>query len=155
MRPFDSVFGGMFQCSQQARESLCAPFQLAFPNYQNSPSQPTEGVVCFFVSVFVFSELGFPELRPGLWDGGISASLMLMPKTAVDKDTYLELRQYNIGLARQLLAVESVAITLSMEELPNKQLRPSVFPFDTRHHFRSSGWINNVHSNTYLHSVVS
>lgn len=155
MRPFYLVSGGLFQCIQQARESLCATLQFAFPNYQNSPSQPTEGVACFFVSVFVFSELGFPELRPGLWDGGIFASLMLMPKTAVDKDTHLELRQYNIGLARQLLAVESVAITLSMEELPNKQLRPSVFPFDTRHHFRSSGWINNVHSNTFLHSVVS
>lgn len=78
-----------------------------------------------------------------------------MPEASMYKDTDPQPRQYNIGFSRQILAVQPVTIAVGMQKPAHQHFRLRVLASDSRHHSGSLGWVNDVHYEPFLDSVVS
>lgn len=78
-----------------------------------------------------------------------------MPEAPMYKDTYPQPRQYNIGLSRQVLAMQPVTIAVGIQKPAHKHFGLRVLAPDSRHHSGSLGRLNYVHYEPYLDSVVS
>jgi len=58
---------------------------------------------------------------------GVAASRMTVPEATVDHYHGLELRQYDVGLAGQLLAVQAETEPHSVKHRSGRNLGPGVF----------------------------
>lgn len=56
-----------------------------------------------------------------------------MPETAVDKNDLFAACKDEIGFSKYESAVQSVAVTQIMNQLPNRDLWPGIFRTDERH----------------------
>lgn len=79
---------------------------------------------------------------------------MSMPKTSVYKYTGQELGHYNVGLAREVLAVQAKTITQSIKETAQCELGLCIFAGYRSHHPRSGRFIYNIHFRLPLADVA-
>jgi hypothetical protein len=80
---------------------------------------------------------------------------MAMPKASMYKDTDPQPRQYNVRSSRQILAMQPVTIAVGIQKPAHKHFGFRVLAPDSRHHSGSQGWLNDVHYEPILDSVVS
>lgn len=139
------VYCKLAQSLQQRLHYSFGPAQLALPNYEGPPAIFLQGLDCSLISIGVSQELGLPEFGARFGQYSESAPLMMMPKASMYKDTDPQTRDYNVGLSRQVLAMQSVAIAVGIQKPTHKHFRLCVLSLDAGHHSGSSGGINNVH----------
>ena len=78
-----------------------------------------------------------------------------MPEASMYEDTYSQPRQYNVWFSRQILAMQPVTIAVGIQKPAHKHFGFRVLAPDSRHHSGSQGWLNDVHYEPILDSVVS
>lgn len=78
-----------------------------------------------------------------------------MPKASMYKDTDPQPRQYNVRSSRQILAMQPVTIAVGMQKPAHQHFRLRVLASNSRHHSGSQDWVNDVHYEPFLDSVVS
>ena len=107
--------------------------KIAFPYGYDLPAHCLQRLDGQFVTPDVVMDLSLPELSVGLGTRGIAAADVPMPETAVDEDASVILRKHNIRTARQLLHMDAVTESGSVEILTHKYLGPRVLGPDMRH----------------------
>jgi len=109
------------------------PPYLAFPHNQNLPAKPAKLPAIPSISYLVARQLPLPELGPGgRVDLAVLAS-MAVPEAAMDKDNLSSARKHEVGTARKIASMKSVAISKSMQHPPNHQLRLRILAANARH----------------------
>lgn len=79
----------------------------------------------------------------------------MMPETPMYKDTDPQPRQYDVGLTRQVFAMQPIPISTGMQKTAYKPLGLRVLASNPGHHTGPFGRINDVHKNPQLGSVIS
>ncbi len=67
-----------------------------------------------------------------------------MPKTAVYEDDFTMSRQHQVGLTREIFAVESKTIAERVDNLANYYFRLSVLTSNARHDHATFGWTKYI-----------
>jgi hypothetical protein len=106
---------------------------LAFPDYQNAPAQSLEGLFCLAVPSHISAKLGVPECQVGFRTVCEVATRMPVPKATMNQEHCSVLWKDNIGLAGQILTVQSEAISKPVKERSHYSLGDSVSALDARH----------------------
>jgi hypothetical protein len=81
----------------------------------------------------IFSELFCPEILSTLWDIGIFAAGVSVPKTAMNENCSVVFWQNDIWFTRQVLHVQPEPVAHCMNLRTNNQFRLRVFGVDPRH----------------------
>ena len=119
--------------SQQVRdERISSLGQLTLPDDGPLPPGNSQIGVVFPVSLNVPGYFRLPVFDvAGRHPGAFAA--MPMPETAMNEDGRPVLRQHQVGLARQILAVQSEPESRSVQGAPNEQLSRRVLALDPSH----------------------
>lgn len=145
----------LLQLFQQPLQYLFRPAKLALPDDKRPPARLIQRLDYSLVSCSICQELGLPEIRPRFGQHRESAPRVMMPEAPMYKDTGPQPRQYNVGFSRQILAMQPVTIAVGMQKPAHQHFRLRVLAPDSRHHSGSQGWLNDVHYEPFLDSVVS
>ena len=92
---------------------------MSFPDDDCMPAETAQLDALFYIALAVAFYLLFPELGVALWDDKITATLVAVPETAVNKDDCAVLAQYDVGGARQAFDVYAVAVAMGMKITPH------------------------------------
>ena len=115
------------------RQRQTAPaFQRTFPDHGNAPPVRPEPAAHIGIACLVTADLVPPEVFAGSGPPE-QRTVMPMPEASMDEDRSPILRKNQIGFARQLPSVESVAEPPRMQGLAEGHLRTRVRPPDRRH----------------------
>jgi hypothetical protein len=82
----------------------------------------------------ICSKLRLPELQASRWGGGIAATLMAMPETAMHEDDRLAFRKHEIWSSHDSFRMQPVPEAARMERPPKSQFRLRVLSPDPGHH---------------------
>ena len=107
--------------------------EFAFPDGDDVPSEGFEMGRSDLIAMAVAGDLRFPIGGVGLRSGRIPAAFMPMPEAAVHHDGDAVLREDYIGAAREFSVLEAESEAMSMEPLPNQNLRFGVLAADAGH----------------------
>ena len=107
--------------------------EFAFPDGDDVPSEGFEMSRSDLIAMAVAGDLRFPIAGVGLRSGRIPAAFMPMPEAAVHHDGNAVLREDYIGAAREFSVLEAESEAMSMEPLPNQNLRLGVLAADAGH----------------------
>ena len=118
--------------------------QCALPYDRHSPTAVQQLLPGPSVAFDIGSELGLPELLPGIRIGRVGTTGMAMPETAVDEAGRVEARECKIRCAGELSNVETVSQTAGVKRATQGEFGFRVFGGDTRHDARSGGLIHCV-----------
>jgi hypothetical protein len=140
---------------KQSTQDNLGEFEFALPHGDNAPSVILQSLQYLHVPFNIGLKLGRPKIDPCLGQDSIFTSSMVMPKTPMYKNTDPESRQYNIRFSRQVFAMKSEPIAVSVQKAPDCHFRPGAFPFDASHHPGSCGAVNDIHLVLPQNSVVS
>lgn len=143
------------QALKQSMQGNLGDSEFALPHGDDAPSVILQSLQYLQVPFSIGLKFGRPEIGPCLGQDSIFTSSMVMPKTPMYKNTDPESRQYNIRFSRQVFAMKSEPIAMSVQKAPDRHFRPSAFPFDASHHPGSCGAVNDIHLVLPQNSVVS
>jgi hypothetical protein len=93
-------------------------FSFTFPDYAHSPAEFPELAGIFYIPALVACELRAPILAPGLWNMGVDAAGVLVPKTAPYFDNAFQSGEYKIGLAGKRRQMEPVMLAHALNQTP-------------------------------------
>lgn len=129
---------GAFRFSVQERFQRdlkpCDVARLALPEGQNLPPERFQLLLHFGIAAEVGVELAVPVLDVARRASRAMATGMPMPETAVNEDYLVVPRQDDIGAAGEVSDMETKAVAESVQEGPNRLLRPGVARSNSRHH---------------------
>lgn len=145
----------LLQLFQQPLQYLFRPAKLALPDDKRPPARLIQRLDYSLVSCSICQELGLPEIRPRFGQHRESAPRVMMPEAPMYKDTGPQPRQYNVRSSRQILAMQPVTIAVGMQKPAHQHFRLRVLASNSRHHSGSQDWVNDVHYEPFLDSVVS
>jgi hypothetical protein len=120
------------------------PSEGALPNHRHTPTLFAQPNLIAPVAGYIFSEFFEPEFWSRSWRGCILASLVAVPKAALDQNHRVPLRQYDIRGAGQAPVVQAESEAARVEGAPKFNLRSGMLTPDARHHPRTGRRINNV-----------
>ena len=112
---------------------MVAVLDLALPDVQHAPSETANFCSRCLVSCPISLDLLSPETGMRLRYRGSLAPQVPVPETSVDENHASAPRKHNIGFSWKLIVMQPKAVSQPMENLPNGDLRRSVFPFNLRH----------------------
>jgi hypothetical protein len=107
--------------------------QLALPNDEDAPPQSFEGLDVSHVALLVLRKLRPPKRTTRLRQRGLSAAGMLMPKTSVNQNYFMERRKHNIRAARQVAAMKSKSVPQCVRDSSNQLFGLGIFTPNLRH----------------------
>jgi hypothetical protein len=99
---------------------------LALPQDQTPPAIFLQCRKVLKVAGAVPFQFRNPISSIGFWKVG-KLAVVLMPEAAMHEDELLPAREYQIGLSRQVIPMEPVAVPHTMNKPTNEHLRRSVF----------------------------
>ena len=143
------------QALKQSTQGNLGGADFALPHGDNPPSVILQSLQYLHVPLNIGLKLGRPEIDPSLGQNSIFTSSMAMPKTPMYKNTDPQSRQYNIRFSRQVFAMKSEPIAMSVQKAPDRHFRLGALPFDAGHHPGSCGAVNDIHLVLPQNSVVS
>lgn len=143
------------QALKQITQGSLGDSELALPQDQNVPSVALQPLQYHQVSFNIGLKLGRPEIDSRLGQNSIFTCSMAMPKTPMYKNTDPESRQYNVRFSRQVFAMKSEPVAMSVQKAPDCHFRLGAFPFDASHHAGSCGAVDDIHLVLPQNSVVS
>jgi hypothetical protein len=97
------------------------------------PAEVAQLDAFFDVALFVAFYFLFPEWGVALGHYKVLATLVAVPKAAVDEDGCLVFAQYYVGGAGQAFDIYAVAVAMGMEVTAHNQLGFGVLALDARH----------------------
>ncbi len=113
--------------------------ELAFPDYNASPTHPPELPARSQIALTVACQFGRPEVRSRCGNGRSTALWMAVPETAMNKDHSSSTRKYKVGRTRKTSIVQDVAISQAVNQATHGQLGLRILPPDARHEVASGG----------------
>lgn len=125
--PVDQVFDDIVRRSAQG----------ALPNDCDTPIRRQQGADCGDVPLLVSSQLEFPKLSSRLRKLEQGASVMPVPKAAVDKHHGTPARQYEVRPTWKGSTLKTVSETRVPKQLAHLQLGAGVPPPNSRHQCRA------------------
>lgn len=134
---------------QHMPESYAWASEFALPDCEHSPTCVPERAPSASISLDIVSELRLPELCAGFGGCSVTAALVAMPETTMDKYTGPESGEYNVRASRKVPAMKPKSVTVGMEEATYDHLRSCVLSLDTGHHARSGCRVNDIHSSPF------
>ena len=136
-------------CQRLQRALAAGRLQFAFPYGDAVPAHTRESRALFLVTADLALYLLTPEVRIGLRQGIVAATVMPMPETSVDEDYRAILAQDDVGMSRQTTVVDTVAEATSEQILTHKKLRLGVLAAYCRHASAALFGSHLVHGNGY------
>src|SRR5215472_3028894 len=109
------------KASQRRLKRIRGP-SLAFPHDERGPSCCLERLEITRISCLIPLELRPPIFRPGLRHLRAEPAVMLMPETAMDEDDLATRREHNVRVARQVGAVQAIAIAERVQDSAHDKL---------------------------------
>lgn len=106
----------------------------ALPYAKHSPAQRIERFNHEAISLHVGNQLGPPEVWPCRWQLRVSAILVHMPKTAMDKDGHHPPRHNDVGRPRQVAPMQAESISRSEQQPPYQLFGSGILALDASHH---------------------
>ena len=97
------------------------------------PAEMAQLDAFFDIALFVALYFLFPEWGVALGHYKVLATLVAVPKAAVDEDDCLVFAQYYVGGAWQVLDVYAVAVAVGMQITSHNQLGFGALALDARH----------------------
>ena len=97
------------------------------------PAEVAQLDAFFDVALFVALYFLFPEWGVALRHYKVFATLVAVPKAAVDEDDCLVFAQYYVGGAGQALDIYAVAVAMGVQITSHNQLGFGVLALDARH----------------------
>lgn len=125
-------------------------FKLAFPNDNHLPSGIVKDFVVALISLSVANNLCHPEISVCLRDGVFVATLMPMPKTAINENGCSVFAHNYIRASRNTLYIEPVAVSVVPQPVSNKPLWLGTFCMDTSHDVMMLLFCEFMHSFKHL-----
>ena len=112
-------------CRQSSQQTAECPLRnrsyFAFPNYDDSPAEPTKRVRDLLVANFVRTEFFYPEFLASLRDDGIRAPVR-MPEASMNKHYRPEPGENDVRTPRQIFAMQPETQTVPVQKAANQQL---------------------------------
>ena len=114
--------------------------QFALPDNQDTPTKVFEGDQVALVTEMIRFEFGPPELKLALRHPRKAACWVWvsMPETSVDKNSLPKSREYQVGAAGKVFAVETVAKAHAMDQAPHGNFGFRVLASDAAHPMATS-----------------
>ena len=106
---------------------------LAFPDKNDLPAKFFQFGLLEFVSFDISPELFFPELLVGRWHCCLRTSFVSMPKTTVNENNCLILRQDYIRLSRKIFHMQTKTIASAMQCGSDVHFRLRIFRSNPAH----------------------
>ena len=103
---------------------------LAFPHHNNLPPQLAEFTTHAAVALDVGLELGVPERSIGLRCCRVAAAGVAVPEAAMDEDDHAMPGQHDVGLAREVLAMQAEPVAHPVQGRSDEPLRSCVLAAD-------------------------
>lgn len=116
---------------QSLSRGICIRPEGALPNGGNAPAVLKQGGDSGRIPRTVSSQLFRPKLRTGLRQLKVRAPSVGVPKAPVHEYDGIPLRKHEVGLARELLAMQPVPESSPPKLLPEAQLGAGVLCPDT------------------------
>ena len=116
---FPSGWKGIALLVKESRNPSFQQFQpaaLTFPDNEHTPPLPPERSLIANISLTVSIQFGCPELATACGTSRISTARMLMPEAPMNKDDFLMPWKNQIGLSRQVFAMQTEAIAHPVHE---------------------------------------
>jgi len=113
---------GYLGCNVIKPAALITSSDGTFPHHPYPPTQFQEGRDILLVALPVASEFIPPESRMSRRNTELGTMPVTMPETAVHKHNCFELREHNIGRARQLLIVLAETQPQGKQTAPQQHL---------------------------------
>ena len=107
--------------------------QLAFPYRHYSPTVLFKQCDIALVPPSVPRKLGKPVLAVVRRNVCMDASLMVVPKAPIHKDDLAPRREHQIRASGQVISMQSIPVSETMEQSPHQSLRSGVFRLDPGH----------------------
>ena len=107
--------------------------QVTFPHDQHVPPLLTKQRLISGVPGPIAGQLCAPILLIRLWSLATGLAVMPMPEAAVNKNDLAPLRKHQVGISRQVFAVQPVAIPQTVHESPHPHLRLRVLTVHPGH----------------------
>jgi hypothetical protein len=101
--------------------------RLAFPYFQNAPTKRLQPSARLSIPFYVAQQFRFPEFAVCRWKTGLSTSLMLVPKTAVNEYYRIPLGKHHVRSAGQVATVKPIAQAAFVCGPTHNELRPGIF----------------------------
>lgn len=124
--------------------SISCSLDLAFPDDRNPPALVTKLGNVSPVSLLIGREFRCPEVGARGWRCREAAASVPVPVATVNEDDRTVARHDKVRSAWQILAMQPVAKTGSMQSSSHVQFRFRVRATDTAHHSRTGFWIYDV-----------
>jgi len=128
IRPLDFDVGA--RAPQPQRQALrcrgrfCA--KRAFPYNSDAPAVLAQSSDYARVPISILLQFPRPELRSSLRELKVRAADMRVPEASMHEHDSIPLRKYEVGLARELLAMQPVPESSAPKQLPEAQLGAGV-----------------------------
>jgi hypothetical protein len=120
-------------------------FQPTLPDYENSPAEVPQAAAVGGVARLVAVQFGLPVGPIGTGPVLAGAARVSVPKAAVHEDDAAAGGENQIGTARQVAAMESVAETQAVDHTADSHFGLGVFAPNAAHHGAALGRSENVH----------
>lgn len=116
-----------------------------FPDCHHSPSEPTKLLSAPPIPLDISAQLQGPIAHPRFRSPSVLASLVVMPKTAVDEDDLSPSREHQIGRPRQGSFMKRVTVSEMVQKSADNELRPRVLATNPAHNLTAPCWIDSIH----------
>ena len=118
--------------------------RLALPDGENSPTQAEQRPFVLGVALAIALQFWNPVVRPGRGVPIAGTPLMTVPEAAVHKDGATPCREHKVRFARQVCAMQPVAVAKPVGDPANDHLGNSVARLYTRHDLRARKWLTSL-----------
>lgn len=108
-------------------------FDFTFPDDQDFPSRPSQYLLVRSIALPVFSDLVSPILPIDLWNPTPTSAVMPMPETSMHKNNFSFSRKDKVRCARQIISVQSVAISSMPDNTPDLEFNAAILTFHPAH----------------------
>ena len=128
-------------------EARGAALGLALPNDVHAPTTLVQRLDVLPVALDIAVELRLPETRASGWRTRRATAWVPMPETAVDEDDSSAAGEHDIRSSRQVLSMETEAVSRTMQCRPDFQFRSRVLSAHATHNLtalRIDGWIGTL-----------
>jgi hypothetical protein len=107
--------------------------QIAFPDNQGTPTQPSQLFKVFLIASPVPRNFFDPVLTIILRNACTASATVSMPKAAMHKDSLLGTRENQIRFTGKIFTMQPKTITHTMSQAPDKKFRGRVVTFHGPH----------------------
>ena len=119
---------------------------LTFPDDQYMPPKLQQQCDTLLISLLVPREFGSPVLQARFRNTSDFAGRIgvLMPEATVNKDYLFQLRENDVRVSRQALAMKMIAIPQAVQKFPDVELRTHALAANAPHVLAAAFWRNGV-----------